>query len=368
MISFSKFKKIGQYIRFDRREQRQNQKDAPISIIWSLFTANCQRNYKPSPYLTIDEQLCNTRGRCPFKSYIPTKPGKYGIKIWCLCDSTNAYFLNGQIYTGRTGNSTEKNQGERVVRELSLKYLNTGRNITTDNFFTTLPLAKFLFSKKTTLVGTVRKTRKFLPEELCGNSRVVGSEFIFHENHIAIVRYTERPSKSVTLLSSFQPTNDISANGKPVIVETYNSTKAGVDTLDQLVRFYTVRRRTRRWPLTIFFNILDIACYNSLIVYLTKFPEVRELYKNRTRRKFIVDLADEIKDKYGQKHDDHESSEQSAKLFKYERKRTKRCVICPRVKDMKPCTGCDMCQNACCKSHLWQICENCVNNSYKKSK
>ena len=192
MISFYKFSKIGQYIRFDNRERRSKQKDAAISVIWNLFTNNFQRNYEPSAFLTIDEQLCTTKGRCPFKSYIPTKPGKYGIKIWSICDAENAYFLKGQIYTGKIGNSPETSQGKRVVRELSQKYLGTGRNITTDNFFTTLQLAKYLLYRRTTLVGTVRKSRKFLPKEMCGNSKSTGSEFIFHDENFAIVRYTEK--------------------------------------------------------------------------------------------------------------------------------------------------------------------------------
>ena len=117
-------------------------------------------------------------------------------------DAENAYFVNGQICTGKTGSSTETNQGERVVRELSQEFLNSGRSITCGNFFTALSLAKHLFSKKTTLVGTVRKTRKFLPAEFCGNSKVIGTEFIHHDSKYTIVRYTEKPNKSVTLLSS----------------------------------------------------------------------------------------------------------------------------------------------------------------------
>ena len=65
--------------------------------------------------------------------------------VWC--DAENA-FVNGQIYTGKTGSSTETNQGERVVRELSQEFFNSGRSIICDNFFTTLSLAKHLFSKK----------------------------------------------------------------------------------------------------------------------------------------------------------------------------------------------------------------------------
>ena len=309
--------------------------------------------------MTVDEQLCNTRGRCSFKSYIPSKPGKYGIKIWCICDAENAYFLNGQIYTGKSGNSTEVNQGERVVRDLSKNYLHSGRNITTDNFFTTMQLSKYLLQNKTTLVGTVRKTRKFLPKEICGNSRQVGSEFIFYVNKHAIVRFTEKPGKSVTLLSSHNPTNDIEENGKPAIVNLYNQTKAGVDTLDQVVRFYTVKRKTRRWPLVIFFNLLDIACYNSFVLYSTKYTEFREFHGNKSRRQFISNLVDEIKDEFCKPSED---VSHSSKRSKYVHTNHARCTKCPRSRDSKPKSGCDNCNKTLCKSHLFNICEDCRKN------
>jgi len=35
----------------------------------------------------VDKQLALFRGRCPFKVYIPSKPGKYEIKIW-VCTIT----------------------------------------------------------------------------------------------------------------------------------------------------------------------------------------------------------------------------------------------------------------------------------------
>ena len=50
--------------------------------------------------------------------------------------------------------------------------------------------------------------------------------------------------------------------------------------------------------MTIFFNILDIACYNSLVIYCDKFPEHKHELGNKSRRPFIKLLVDEIKDKY----------------------------------------------------------------------
>ena len=45
----------------------------------------------------------------------------------------------------------------------------SGCNITTDNFFTSHSLAKFLLGQNLTLLGTVRKTRKELPSEFVLN-------------------------------------------------------------------------------------------------------------------------------------------------------------------------------------------------------
>lgn len=53
--------------------------------------------------------------------------------------------------------------GDSVVLKMVEPYLGKGRNITTDNFFTSLELAKALQAKKTSLVGTVNKSRRVLP-------------------------------------------------------------------------------------------------------------------------------------------------------------------------------------------------------------
>ena len=40
----------------------------------------------------------------------------------------------------------------------------------------------------------------------------------------------------------------------------YNKTKSGVDITDQMARQYTVKAGARRWPMAVFYNILDLAC------------------------------------------------------------------------------------------------------------
>ena len=328
-------------------------KDAPIVFVWDAIIGKCRSNYIPSEQLTVDEQLCNTRGRVPFKTYIPTKPGKYGIKIWVLADSKNGYLCNAQIYTGKQGNTVEKNQGQRVVLQLAEPYLNKGRTITADNFFSTIDLANNLITKKTAFVGTVRKQRTFLPIEFQKNSRDIGFQFLF-ENKITLCKYTHKPGKSVVMISSLHDDNNIEENNKPEIINYYNQTKAGVDLLDQIVRFYTVKRKSKRWPMTIFYNLLDIIGYNSFIIYAFKYPEYVKRDKSRARRRFLKELSEEILDNYGEIQ-----SDRPAKAPKCSNAR-KRCQVCPREKDTKTKSTCSKCSISCCQKHLHSVCDNCL--------
>ena len=54
---------------------------------------------------------------------------------------------------------------------------------------------------------------------------------------------------------------------KPETVNFYNSTKFGVDVVDQTARKYTVNAASRRWPVKFFYNILDLTAINAHILY-----------------------------------------------------------------------------------------------------
>ena len=53
------------------------------------------------------------------ESNMPKRPTKRGFKVWCRSDSKTGYTCAFQVYTGKVGDSTEKNLGARVVKDLS---------------------------------------------------------------------------------------------------------------------------------------------------------------------------------------------------------------------------------------------------------
>ena len=91
---------------------------------------------------------------------------------------------------------------------------------------------------------------------------------------MTLVSYTPKKNKTVLLLSSMHHNDAVNPeSGKPEIIEYYNGTKGGVDSLDQLVHTYMCKRQSKRWPMTLFFNMLDVGAVAALIVWMETFPE-----------------------------------------------------------------------------------------------
>lgn len=164
----NRFVEIMRVLRFDdlrdRRQRLDEDKLAPIREIFEMLNGRLTACYRPSANLTIDEQLYGTRGRCPIKQYMPNKPDKYGIKTLWLCDAENSYPLKGEVYVGKQPQETiaeakERNKPHALVLRLLERYRRSGRNVTTDNWFTSKELAVELLANQITLVGTLRKNK-----------------------------------------------------------------------------------------------------------------------------------------------------------------------------------------------------------------
>ena len=88
-MSLNRFKVIIKFLRFDDKDTRENRcqcdKLSTFTEIWEMFLSRCRTCYSLGANGTIDEMLVGFRGRCPFRIYMPSKPNRYGIKIWVSC-------------------------------------------------------------------------------------------------------------------------------------------------------------------------------------------------------------------------------------------------------------------------------------------
>ena len=240
-MPLARFQFLMNTLRFDDKTTRQNQMNgdrfAAIRDLWSNFMTNCEKNYTPAEYCTIDEQLLAFRGRCSFKMYVPSKPNKYGIKILMMCDSKTYYMLSAIPYTGAQQQKGDEPLATKYVIELSKPIHGTYRNITMDNWFSSIPLADMMLQNhKITVVGTLRKNKAEIPPSFLANrARKPDTSLFAFNDKKCLVSYCPKRNKVVLLLSTMHSSPDVNDNSqKPEIVHFYNSTKGGVDTFDEL--------------------------------------------------------------------------------------------------------------------------------------
>ena len=53
---------------------------------------------------------------------------------------------------------------------------------------------------------------------------------------------------------------------KPKAILDYSRNKDVVDTADEMLRSYSIKVSSRRWPLAAFFNLLDIVSLNTHLI------------------------------------------------------------------------------------------------------
>ncbi|XP_041844880.1 uncharacterized protein LOC121645749 isoform X1 [Melanotaenia boesemani] len=296
IMARNRFQDIMQHLRFDdmdtRSERAETDRFAAVADIWRSFVSNCISSYNPGRHITIDEQLFPSKTRCCFLQYIATKPDKFGIKFWVACDLKSKYVCNVIPYLGKDpSRPSGERLSENVVMKLMEPFMDKGRTVTTDNFFTSLSLAQRLLNRKTTLLGTVNKIRRELPGS--AKQAINRQEFstqVFSTSGVTLTVYAPKRRKTVCILSSMHSVveTEDTRKKKPNTVTDYNSMKCGVDVMDQMVREYSVRSGTRRWPVAVFYNMIDMAALNAYVLYQAC-TGVQE-----RRVDFLVELASEL--------------------------------------------------------------------------
>ena len=203
---------------------------------------------------------------------------------------------------------------------------------------------------------------------------LLSSKFVFSDG-LAVVSYVPKKNKTVRVLSTQFLDDSVSdeSHKKPRMILEYNRTKGGVDNADKLVREYSCARRTSRWPLRLFMNMLDIGTINSLIIWMLKNKDWNQSKPNR-RCRFLLELGKELTNPNILRRASNPNGLQlpvvrateaagvyvvpntaaqsttSTSGHQQSRKRG-RCSYCPRSNDRKVITVCSECKRFICEKH-----------------
>ncbi|XP_011484738.2 piggyBac transposable element-derived protein 4 [Oryzias latipes] len=374
-MSLRSFYQRSATLRFDDRSTRASRSAsdrlAAVREVWEEWCDRLPRLYDIGPEVTVDERMVPFKGRCSFRQYIPSKPTKYGLKLWVACDARTSYAWRVQPYMGKLASGArETNLASRVVSDLTRGLEH--RNVTCDNFFTSYALATELLKRNITLLGTIKSNKPELPPELASarGREALSSRFAFTDCAAAL-SYVPKKNKNVLLLSTKHSRVEICherRDKKPEMILDYNKTKGGVDNLDKLLATYSCRRMTKRWPLAMFHNMIDMSAYNAYVIWREMHPDWMPWNRNR-RRIFLEQLGKDLVrplvlrrkrvPRARPAYDLMVSMQEAGGTSARSEGKRKRCQICPRSKDTKTLISCKSCGKSICRGCTVPFCPLC---------
>ena len=200
--------------------------------------------YTPSYAISIDESMCPFRGRFKYLVYEPKKPKKWGIKLINESDAATGYCLGITPYLGK-----ETYLQDKEVKTLELiiqrcKEYEKGNHFYCDNFYCHPNLAIKIKQSGQEMTGTIRVTRKDVPQKFEESKVKRGEAKAFqHEEGVFLIKYHDkRKVNLLTTRDSLCIKEYNSARGKsykrPQVITNYVQRMRGVDKLNQLSHYY----------------------------------------------------------------------------------------------------------------------------------
>ncbi|XP_022826441.1 uncharacterized protein LOC111356373 [Spodoptera litura] len=273
-------------------DRLEEDKMAPIRVLFQIVVNNFQKHFTPSHELNLGDIIIPYKGRCRFRHHMPKRSVKAGMKMFALVDCQYPYTYNLEMYVGDNPGPYEvSNNKLDIVVRMTDPIQGEYRNVTMNNWFTTLETAEKLFCKKITIIGAMKPSKNEVPRifKKIKDKSLKSSLFGYCEV-ATLVQYVCKRDKAVLLLSTKHSDCSIDMNSgdqlKPEIFVDYNRTKKAVETMDKMCSKHDVSRNSRRWPLNILFRLLNIAAINALCVYTMNKGQERIV-----RREFLTELA-----------------------------------------------------------------------------
>ena len=143
--------------------------------------------------------------------------------------------------------------------------------------------------------------------------------------------------------------------------------------MDKLVGTFTCKRKINRWPMAVFFNMIDVAGVAALVIWLHNNPDICAA---GSRRKFLVALGEKLAEEHVhqrlqnpralQKHAKQAlvtlsylkvPSSDQPKAVTTDTKQ--RCELCPRRLDRKVRQQCCECGRKVYGEHSRFTCDDC---------
>jgi hypothetical protein len=258
----------------------------------------CKAVWSLGKYLAIDEMMIRYKGSySPIRQYMPNKPQKWGLKVWCIVDVVSKYVYDFAVYCGKSTEAVlqppgrgEPKLAHNVVLNMVDDLDGKGHVVLMDNYFSSIGLFTEMASRGIYATGTMRSNRIGIPENFKDtksfNRMATQGDLDWHMHESRGIGYVLWKDKCpVPLISTHaQPTGfpcqpvDVVPHRNGAIWEDihsspmhkeYTTYMRGIDVADQLRASYSYQVRSHKWWHRIFYFLLDMTIVNMYIMYLS---------------------------------------------------------------------------------------------------
>ncbi|KAG0431254.1 PiggyBac transposable element-derived protein 4 [Dictyocoela muelleri] len=242
--------------------------------------------YSPNQELSIDEGICKYQGRYSFKTYMPNKPIKVGMKFYILADSKTSFVLNFRLYTRKYLSIKD------TVQDLLKNHTGKNHTLYMDNYYNSFDLAKILREKKIFVCGTMRMNRGEPPEFAIMKKKMKrGDISVLQKENINLMLWYDK--KVICYISTFMNFEnrilfEKKCLEKPLMIKDYDKNMGGVDKYDQMLKSYYNERKNIKWTNKFAIYLMNMMIHNSYIIYKHFNSENDKVKKHLDFRKKII--------------------------------------------------------------------------------
>jgi len=261
-----------------------------------------EENYYPGRDLSIDETLLAYRGhKFRYKVCITTKPKTQGILMYALAESNTGYMLKGELFGGvEDVDNKIPNRNLEIIKRLLKNYLDKGHRVFMDNYYTSVTIVNYLYSKNTGCIGTFRTNR--VGDIGLSNKMVKGDIRTFQNEkfkHIlltiwwdsVITRVLSNCSKIDTVLQKRDYHFYHCFRNSPLVFYAYNQKARGVDINNHYIAKIRYLLKAGKWWNIVFYQFLHICIVNAFIIYKYNLFKEKKHKKPLVRKMFILSIA-----------------------------------------------------------------------------
>ena len=146
-----------------------------------------------------------------------------------------------------------------------------------DRYYTSIPLAEWLYDKNITCIGALNSNRKGLPKEIKETKGREENSWISCKSdkgevtlNSYVVKTKSSSMRNVLLLQTTNPAHYVTQDDKqkPLSYKIYDYTKGGTDIPDQKMGSYTTKYKTRKWTFVALSYVLNMVRINIQAIYV----------------------------------------------------------------------------------------------------